>query len=532
MDTDTLATLRQSLIENEYIYAVFLSPSKKGIKALVKAKFGSYEEYKSVFCAVDDMLGKSQYFDLSCSDISRACFISHDPQIYINPNSKVFEGFVDDVELYMKERRLLDPEATFKFLLKWMDNNLFTYSEGKRNEYLYRLASAMCRYGVIEEETLGLFYKKYSDLSHDELKQVVKSAYKRNAFGSVQITSHKPDKDKEFYKKLEVPEFEFDPEIVVDDPKDTNDMVFQIANGVKKSFTTGLKAMDKYMPWKENEYYAVVAGSKTGKTQTYSYLMLMAAKYSGWKFMVVTTETSIAEYKYTMAQFYLNRPIKDIRGCKVVPDAQIAEALMFIDQYFIFLKNDIDHLNILDTYHYMTTKNVYVNAIIIDPISNIKKSKKLSIKNGNEYSEELNVEYLNFSKKHCTIIAINHTISSKERERTAPYVQDGEYGAQIARRCHVGISLFREMYDELRKNVVQMHVRLMRTKNTTGGDNTSDNSPIELEFKMSPTEFGYNITVDGVKWLSPLHKDNVREFVPLTGSVDTSRIEKEDDRPF
>jgi hypothetical protein len=536
MDADMLASTRQSLVDNEYVYACFISPSKKGLKALVRANFNSYDEYKSVFCAVDDMFGKSQYFDLHCSDISRACFISYDPQIYINPSAKLFEGFVDDVELYMKERRLLDPEATFKFLIKWMDSNGFNYKYGVegsgRNSYLYVLSAAMCRYGVIKEETLGFFYKKFNDLTKDELDQVVGSAYKRNAFGSVQITAHKPDKDKEFYKKLEVPEFEFDPELVVDDPKDTNDMVFQIANGVKRSFTTGLKAMDKYMPWKENEYYAVVAGSKTGKTQTYSYLMMMAAKYSAWRFMVITTETSIAEYKYTMVQFYLNKPIKDIRGCKVVPDADIAEALLWIDQYFIFLKNDIDHLNVLDTYHYMTTKNVYVNAIIIDPISNIKKSKKLSHKNGNDYSEELNVEYLNFSKKHCSIIAINHTISSKERERTAPYVQDGEYGAQIARRCHVGISLFREMYDELRKNVVQMHVRLMRTKNTTGGDNTSDNSPIELEFKLSPTEFGYNITVDGFKWLSPLHRDNVREYVSLTGSVDTSRIEKEDDKPF
>jgi hypothetical protein len=516
---------------NQYVYCVYTSVSGKGYRALVRAEFTNSEEYLESFLAIDEMFKESKYFDLGCSDIGRANFISHDPDVYINNDAQLFIGKVKDTKEYLRKRRLKTPENTFKALIKWMDTSMHTYSEGQRNHYIYILASAMCRYGVFEDDTKRLFYAKFSDLDINEIDTTIESAYKKNQFGVVCITSSSPQENTAYYKALDQNENVFDPEKALDDHSLSDSGVYAIVKGIKTAKSFGLKAMDKYLLFKEKEYYAVVSSSKMGKTQTMAYLMMMAAKNAGQKLMIVTTETSIAEYKYNMVQFYNNRPAKDIYGQQNISDTDIAEALQFINQYFIFTISEIDHLQILDIYHYMATKHVYVDAIVIDPLSNIKKSPKIKAKSGNDYYEELNVEYLNFAKKYCSVIAIAHTISSKEREHTAPYVQDAEYGSQLARRCHVGISIFREIYDELRKNIVQMHIRFMRTKIATGGDTTTDSAPIELEFVMSANEFGYNITVDGVKWLSPLLKNNVRAdtFVP---TVDMSRFEKENDKPF
>jgi hypothetical protein len=488
-----------------FVFAIFRSPSNKGVKAIIRANFGTYEDFKSVFCAIDDHLGQLESFDMQNSDISRACFVSYDPNLYLNEEATLFEGYVDNWEEYLKNRRLASPEKTFDVLIKWMDKNGYTYQKGERNNYLYVLASAMCRYGVLEDRTKGFFIGRFTDISSHERDAVIESAYKRNDFGITKMTETRPEDDAAFYKGIDTPDFSFDPESVLVDNDDVNRGVFDIAHGNMKFESFGLKEMDRYLVLKTLELYGFVAASKAGKTLLISYLMLMAAKHSGWKFLVLTTEAEISDFKSTMVGFIADNHIK---RCS---DQQIASALEFIDQHFTFIENKLDHLQVFDVYHYLTTKGDSYQCIVVDPITNIKRAGKIKADSGNAYYEELYVEYLKFAKQYCSLWVIAHTVTSKERDGMAPHIPDAEYGVHLARRCHYGISLYRDAYDEATNNIVECHVKYVRTALNRGGGATLSNSPIQFHLVADKNHFGYDIVVDGKRFVNPLVNGRIPE---------------------
>lgn len=500
LNKENMDRVKKTLQSKPYILSYFRSPRGGGIKAIAKAPFESADDYKSIFCALDDDLGQLESFDLGTNDISRACFMSYDPDAYINENAVDFEGYVDDYQSYLKQRRLASPEKTFEYLLKWMSNSGRTYQKGERNEYLYVLSSAMCRYGIPAETTEGYFIQKF-DLPVEEMQHVIESAYKRNQFGSVQMTTLLPEDDN-FYTNLEVPDFDFDPERVIADRESINASVYDIARGVIKNESFGLTPMDKYLVLKRNEFYAWIAGAKTGKTLLKNFLMMMAAKWAGWKFIVLTTETGMDEFKALAVAFMTNKPI---RKCS---DEEIASALEFIDSHFQYVENDLDHLQLLDLYHYLKTKGYIFDAILIDPITNVDTSNKINAKGGNDYYNQLNAKYLKFAKKYCSLWMISHTTTDRERDKGVPYVQDAEFGVHIARRCHYGITLYRDMYDELNKNIVEAHIRYVRTALTKGGGTTTENNPLKFVFHSSDHAFGYDVVVDGITYKNPLHFKN------------------------
>lgn len=518
-----ISQTKETLKQYPYTYAVFISPSGKGVKALIKATFKTYDEYKQSFCSIDKDLGQLANFDMANSDISRACFVSYDPDLYVNADAQEKTLVQIDWQTYIKRRRLATPDKTFDFLIKWMDRNGYTYKEGGRNQYLYVIASALCRYGIDQDMVKGMFLTKFQDLSEKEISSIVLSAFRRNEFGIVRMTDVSPDDEKAFYKGLDIPDFEFDPASVSVDNNDVNRIVHYIAKGGKMFKSLGLKAMDEYLVLKRNELYGFVAKSKAGKTMYLAYLSLMAAKNAGWHFLVLTTETDIPDYKSLLVAFFLNKSIRK------ASEEEIDEALEFIDKHFVFIENELDHMQVFDVYHYQTTRHEYFDCIIVDPITNVSKSQRLT-GTGNEYFEQLYVEYLKFAKKHCTIWVVSHTISSNERENKHPFVQDAEYGVQLARRCHYGITMYRDAYDEFNNTIIEVHVRYVRTAITKGGGTTMNDHPIKFVFNNNEGQFGYDVIVNDNIYENPLIYDNrVKVNIPGMGlGYDPeSRYEKE-----
>ena len=90
LDTeDKLQKKRKEICSLPYVYTCFISPSYKGIKALVKIPVideGKFTDitFKEYFAAFSSEI---QGIDKSGKDISRACFFSYDPNIYINKNA-------------------------------------------------------------------------------------------------------------------------------------------------------------------------------------------------------------------------------------------------------------------------------------------------------------------------------------------------------------------------------------------------------------------------------------------------------------
>lgn len=83
--------LKEKCKSLDWIYSAFITPSGKGLKVIVKTN-STVETYKDIELkvATDFFNATGQLRDNHAKDISRLQFVSYDPKIYINPNSKIY----------------------------------------------------------------------------------------------------------------------------------------------------------------------------------------------------------------------------------------------------------------------------------------------------------------------------------------------------------------------------------------------------------------------------------------------------------
>lgn len=83
----------KSLLLNDQMFAtelLFISPSGTGIKWIIQIDLFSYPSYELNFRGIVGYIKKKypslkNYIDETGKDVSRACFLCHDPAAYINP---------------------------------------------------------------------------------------------------------------------------------------------------------------------------------------------------------------------------------------------------------------------------------------------------------------------------------------------------------------------------------------------------------------------------------------------------------------
>lgn len=76
---------------NEYVFAVFTSPSGNGLKIFVKVSTGK-TEHKETFLKLQNYFENllQLEIDKSGKDITRLCFFSYDPELHLNENATFF----------------------------------------------------------------------------------------------------------------------------------------------------------------------------------------------------------------------------------------------------------------------------------------------------------------------------------------------------------------------------------------------------------------------------------------------------------
>jgi hypothetical protein len=195
-NVDEPITFREDLSLNKYIYSAWISPSGKGVKALVKIPIvNTNDQYASYFNAFKEKCG-GIYVDKSGKDISRLCFESYDPGIWVNLDSEIWVEF-DSIEL---ERPVIshdfvtvpctDEDEIVRRLLKWFEKQ---YNSSERNNSINKLAFAFNLFGVDINTTksIALRYEQ-KDFRAYEILRTVDSAYsKRELFGTQQFQDNK-----------------------------------------------------------------------------------------------------------------------------------------------------------------------------------------------------------------------------------------------------------------------------------------------------------------------------------------------------
>lgn len=194
LDFDSLedvCKVKNLLIKDNYCLACWVSPSGNGLKLLVKIPLVIGDErYKEYYNAALDYY-KSFNPDISTKDISRLCYISYDPDIFINERSIVFKQKKISVISKPKVRNFkpicaTSENSTIKILFNWWVKK--HWNPNCRNTSLYKLAAAFCEFGISQDSAWSII-KTYqeTDLREYELRSVLKSAYKRVSFNSKKL---------------------------------------------------------------------------------------------------------------------------------------------------------------------------------------------------------------------------------------------------------------------------------------------------------------------------------------------------------
>ena len=172
---------KELLTKDRYTYAVFISPSGMGLKVLVKIP-AEGENHKKFFNSLEKHYD-SAYFDKSCKNVSRVCYESYDPLIFVNEQSSIFNTITEhEYQEVVKHKDvqtipITDENKIVDILMKWWDRK-YGFVSGERNNNIYILASAFNDFGIsktLAEYVMSTFTS--DDFPAAELRRTIKSAY-------------------------------------------------------------------------------------------------------------------------------------------------------------------------------------------------------------------------------------------------------------------------------------------------------------------------------------------------------------------
>ena len=180
---------KEKFTKNKYVYSVFISPSGKGLKVLVKIPKDT-DNHVNYFNSLENYFN-NEHFDTTSKNISRVCYESWDALIYVNENSSIW----DKIEEKEHEERnkfrdaptipITDENKIVDILVNWWSKK-YPMTEGQRNQNCFILAAAMNDFGI-NRSLASYVLNQYQagDFTEKEITTTINSAYANTAkFGT------------------------------------------------------------------------------------------------------------------------------------------------------------------------------------------------------------------------------------------------------------------------------------------------------------------------------------------------------------
>jgi len=196
---DQIEPVKNSLMSSDYTHILFLGPSGNGFKVFIKIPIVSDNlTYRGFYEAVLKEYNLPDNLDTQIKDISRACFMSYDPDIYYNPDSKVFTKYTtSSTPTEQTSLNRINSDIIPLIVKYWKSPN--------RNNL------AMSTSGVLRREGYGTdminsFISTICDEAKDEEKSnrltVVKETFKKNTSEIKSYSGWKAIFSREDYNEL------------------------------------------------------------------------------------------------------------------------------------------------------------------------------------------------------------------------------------------------------------------------------------------------------------------------------------------
>ena len=201
-DHEAANEFKQKLIQYAdllHIYAVWFSPSNKGVKVAMLHDNANPEYHYNLFMQVRfKVYPNTEQFDMKCGNLSRTCFLSYDPDVWLNPERRNLTpfNFVYDPQYpnipprdysskgySSKEFRHTEEEIRLNLFFQnsWRDKQLMnyvdkhwrkdypdSYKDGNRHKSILSRAKWLCLYGVLFDDAVDYLKATFGRHGIDE----------------------------------------------------------------------------------------------------------------------------------------------------------------------------------------------------------------------------------------------------------------------------------------------------------------------------------------------------------------------------
>lgn len=482
-EVENLETKKSELIKLSYCYSCWISPSGNGLKMLVKIAKGEkhLEHFTSLLQQLPDI-------DISGKNLSRVCYESFDENIYVNEKAEVYNKILKVEKVEVKER-VEDKSEVFANILKWLSNRGDAFVTGERNYFIFKLASACCRFGMSEESCQFYcdinFIGNDNTFSQSECHRTIKSAYKVNnqSFGTAQFDRDKlVDKITRGEIKTENNPDIYDLSIKPKDViygEDVKEKALQIwEKGLENVESTGVDELDVYFKFKRGEITLLSGIGNYGKSTFLKYILLVKVIKFGNKFAFFSPEDNPAEeFYHDLVETYL--------GCNCTPFLKSDEVRISKETYdrtYDIISKNIFYIypkDIAPTPEYIKEKFLEliikekIDGCIIDPFNQLTNDYGKSGRT-DKYLETFLSDCSRFAQNNNVffiIVAHPHKLKKElgDKNYPCPDVYEIADGAMWNNKMDNILIYHRPNHQtDPESNICELHTKKIRRQKTVG----------------------------------------------------------------
>ena len=265
-------------------------------------------------------------------------------------------------------------------------------------------------------------------------------------------------------------------------------------NGYTKGDSTGINPLDPHYTFRKGELTIMTGFANIGKTTTQLFLMIMASKLYGYRWLMYCPENEpVGDLMIDIAEMYCGKTADKEFSDRVNQD-QYLEAINWAYNHFTVLTFEETPTveDVLGAFEdYMQVEQF--DGVSLDPLNDLRSAQKQS---KYEYYYDALSNIRRFIKKHNImfyLVVHPGTHANRRRNedgtRPAPNMADVEFGAMFGNRADNFLVFHRNPQSE-KWNVTEIHVQKIKFQKLVGVP-TPEIDPICLFYSYKKRRFEY-----------------------------------------
>ena len=334
---ENIQGFKEAVCKDEYTFAAFISPSGDGLKVLIRIPDSAKDHERHYM----SLMKKYPQLDPTSRNISRVCYVSHDPQIYVNPDAKTYTDKVEKVANVSTREIVHTTDTDYKSAQIACDMIRNSFDGNKHHNLIKasRLMGGLIAGGIVEEfEGVRLLELEINKKNPDNFNAACKTIQDGVNYGKLQ-----PIQRKEITTRVE--KITREDVIVPEEP--AKDVIFlqdieeriwnQYENGISRSETTHIPQLDKHWKWRRGELNLMHGIANHGKSAMMLQLCLIKSVKEGYKWGIFSPENMPEEEFYKdLIHSYIGKSTEKYHANQMSRN-ELRKGIDFIKDHFFLI---------------------------------------------------------------------------------------------------------------------------------------------------------------------------------------------------